>query len=161
MKYKNHLRKLALLSSLALSFIAYGDGTLPLPTVPETKPLEMAATTSSLNAIVDDQASLPSTDSLRACEVTPADSGLQFYKASGSVTKDGIDYVIQGICKNASSSHRVIYATNLADPKKSTVKVWLDGKLDNTTNFRSFNGKMKLTPASTGTDAFSLNRLNF
>ena len=33
MKYMNHLRKLALLSSLALSFVAYGDGTLPLPVV--------------------------------------------------------------------------------------------------------------------------------
>jgi len=47
MKYMNHLRKLALLSSLALSFIAYGDGTLPLPVVLDGDFTQLAEVTGS------------------------------------------------------------------------------------------------------------------
>lgn len=103
MKYMNHLRKLALLSSLALSFsvAVQADGTLPLPfdSKAENLPLELAADTSNLTLRISTMGNTP-TAGLQPCERTE-----EYYTATGTLTIDvNSDVNVKGICKPKTAS---------------------------------------------------------
>jgi hypothetical protein len=97
MKYMNHLRKLALLSSLALSFsvAVQADGTLPLPfdSKAENLPLELAADNSNVKLTISRMGYVPA-PGLKPCEKTE-----DFYTLAGTLeTDDGNKLQVKGIC---------------------------------------------------------------
>jgi hypothetical protein len=101
----NHLRKLALLSSLALSFVAYGDGTLPLPVVLDgdfTQLAEVAGSPLSLN--LQRENASPSVPNIpgygNPCDVS---TDYVFRSVSGTV-KIGNDVLnVYGVCNYLSA----------------------------------------------------------
>jgi hypothetical protein len=141
----NHLRKLALLSSLALSFAVYADGTLPLP-------LEMTDPDLALTLNVESVADTPRTSPLvvngtriQACK-TPTD---ELYTATGSVLYEGSAYTVLGVCKPKTNPLKRTIVTTDADTTRITT---LDGTADST--FSTFAGKLShkfLVAPATGT----------
>jgi hypothetical protein len=133
MKYMNHLRKLALLSSLALSYSVYADGTLPLP-------LEMTDPNLALKLNVETVDSTPRTRPLlvnglrvQAC-TTSTD---ELYTATGSVSYDGTEYTVLGVCKPKTNPLKRTIVTTDPDATRITT---LDGTADRT--FSTFAGKL-------------------
>lgn len=109
MKYMNHLRKLALLSSLALSFsvAVQADGTLPLPIASNEKlPLKLAADTSDMTLTIRSMEGLakPQKAALNA-EPCGREKDVEYFKASGTLSR-GIgspSIEIYGVCKPRTS----------------------------------------------------------
>lgn len=136
MKYMNHLRKLALLSSLALSYAVYADGTLPLP-------LKMSDPDVGLTLKVDTVGNTPRTVPLavNGLEIQPCQPTEELYTATGSVNHDGDQYKVLGVCKNKRNTlKRTIVTTDLDATRVTT----LDGTAD-TLSFSTFTGTLSHT----------------
>ncbi len=124
MKYMNHLRKLALLSSLALSFsvAVHADGTLPLPLpiADGTLPLEMEDLDVNLKVAIKrmDLTTLPNNiNGVEPCAKTE-----QLHFATGEVAHQGNALTLVGICKtkNESTKLNIVSRTVVAIPKGQT-----------------------------------------
>jgi len=105
MKYMNHLRKLALLSSLALSFIAYGDGTLPLPVVLDgdfTQLAEVAGARLQLNLQRENVS--PSVPNIPGYGNPCNESDVYIFKSVTGTLKIGTDILnVYGVCSYTSA----------------------------------------------------------
>lgn len=126
MKYMNHLRKLALLSSLALSFTVHADGTLPLPGIKD-RPIELIGIAKMSNVLSE-------ADNVRlemrvdgtetAADISgfgnPCELNATFHDVGGSVLHGNVEFNVAGICvpKGAISTspsgsvQRTVVATN-------------------------------------------------
>jgi hypothetical protein len=131
----NHLRKLALLSSLALSFslTLQADGTLPLP-IDQSKeklPMELEADTSDLTLRIDNMQNVPTAQPLSPTRIQPCARTDQFYSARGTVTRSGNSLNVVGICKpTADDSTRTVVAIDATTVTKASQFVLLQGTLD-------------------------------
>jgi hypothetical protein len=142
MKYMNHLRKLALLSSLALSFsvAVKADGTLPLPLEMTDPAVELTLAVTTL----DIQPRMPfETNGVKAC--APSDVA---YTATGEVVHGFDEYEIVGVCiPKVGTSKRTIVTTD----KQATRYTILEGTADDTAKFSTFTGvlshKLFMTPS--------------
>ncbi len=153
MKYMNHLRKLALLSSLALSFsvAVQADGTLPLPmdTSKETLPLNLQDQVVDLRVEIDSMATAPSIQlPAGAIRLLPCATTDEFYAAEGRVFQEGIQRNVVGICKpKGQISSRTVVAVNAdaIELEDATSLALLQGtlKMNGTkTAFTQFKGKL-------------------
>ncbi|HYX37058.1 MAG TPA: hypothetical protein VE954_28485 [Oligoflexus sp.] len=162
MKYMNHLRKLALLSSLALSFslTVQADGTLPLP-IDQSKeklPMKFEADSSDLTLRIESMMAAPA--GKLPTPIQPCGSSETLYSASGTV-KQGIEelYVV-GICKPGTNSlSRTVVTVDAKTLTKATQFVLLQGTLGVETDqdpitgavvssTRSLTGVMNVKPFS-------------
>lgn len=152
MKYMNHLRKLALLSSLALSFsvAVQADGTLPLPIADGTLPLALEDQNVDLRVALDDMDFNTISDTIngkKACARTES-----FYPAAGAVSHGTKNLKLVGICKlqNEPKTLKVVNRTVVAVPEgqdatnasaivRMTGSVKLNTKGD---DFETFKGTM-------------------
>jgi hypothetical protein len=103
----NHLRKLALLSSLALSFsvAVQADGTLPLPLpvgANKALPMEMAADTEDMTLRVEYMAPTSSSQ-LKALSAEPCGKFSDYYVATGNLIRkvgtQSSKMNVRGVCK--------------------------------------------------------------
>jgi hypothetical protein len=136
-----HLRKLALLSSLALSFTVYADGTLPLPLEPE-QPFEMMDASVNLTMKIDSQSKLvsrqPAVNGISPCLTTD-----EFYKVTGTVIYDGNPLRAVGVCKPVGKTlKRVVVAVDA----EQTQYTLLDGAADNLISIAKFYGTITAKP---------------
>lgn len=113
MKYMNHLRKLALLSSLALSFAVRADGTLPLPGI-EIRPIKLVgnvkmeqplteADNTRLELRVQNFDSAPTAANVPGFG-NPCERGAAYYEGSGTVTQGNESFPLAGVCVPRGSS---------------------------------------------------------
>jgi len=155
MKYMNYLRKLALLSSLALSFAVYGDGTLPLPMQSDPtsiQPLVMTDLDQNIELKIGKMAKVvsaqPSVNKIQPCATTD-----QFYAANGTVSVLNQAMTVLGICKATSPMKRIVVAIDNANSSNATQYILLDGSIDNASSLTKFAGTIKnklLVPALNG-----------
>jgi hypothetical protein len=144
MKYMNHLRKLALLSSLALSFGVQADGTLPLPIQDTTKelPLNMQDPSVDLTVRIDNMNFNPGAQPMVG-GVQPCGRTEEYYGASGYVFHEGNTRNVIGICKpRMDSLNRTVVAINSDSVSDASALVLLQGNLDAKTSFKHFKGKL-------------------
>lgn len=134
MKYMNHLRKLALLSSLALSFTVYADGTLPLPgtSLPLTLVSDLngsltEAAPADVTVSITTIASASSTPNIPGFS-NPCTASNPFYKSTGSTSVGDNDFDAIGVCIPLSKTdkRRVVVATD------GSTLVLLDGTAQTT-----------------------------
>ncbi len=158
MKNLKHLRKLALLSSLALSFGVQADGTLPLPLQVERYPLAMDG---NVDGVATLNLKIGSLDNVPAVEpkiptVAKLCGGTDlFYSASGSLVlnsgKPSAERLkVYGVCApsdsaaDATVTRRVVIATDdsAATPQAANKLVKLDGIVaaDATKTLSGFSG---------------------
>ncbi|MDQ3230630.1 MAG: hypothetical protein M3Q07_02335 [Pseudobdellovibrionaceae bacterium] len=172
MKYMNHLRKLALLSSLALSFAVYADGTLPLPGIssgilkgtvvmeqpinpmgPEAAPSTLEVTISFL----DEKASVAKIPGI----ANPCDPGPSFREGRGTVTFANKTFTFKGVCvpEGAISTElegsvpRIAVATNGAELLLLSGNVAYTGS-----QMTSFSGKLIYEGELQGSGEFILRK---
>jgi hypothetical protein len=131
MKYMNHLRKLALLSSLALSFGVYADGTLPLPLNMVDPNVDMELDVRSLQ-----KRTSPFIDNsgVQVCKTSD-----ELFTASGSVTLGTDKYKVVGVCRpKLDPLARTIVAQYTGIPGFTV----LEGRTDDAQSFTTFTGSM-------------------
>jgi hypothetical protein len=158
MKYTKHLKKLALLSSLALSFGVKADGTLPLPVSQEDLPLAMSGNVEGLSSIslsINNLQNIPNTNPVIGRSVgNPCSASDLFYNAVGTITMDAETLYVRGVCAPATkpdvSTRRSVVATDGSIGLNGTSKklVLLDGMVavGSTSTLSSFTGNMKIQP---------------
>jgi hypothetical protein len=134
----NHLRKLALLSSLALSFsvAVQADGTLPLPIgANKALPMEMAADTADMTLRVASMGLTP-TSQLKALNAEPCGKFSDYYAATGDlIRKVGTQtsrMTVRGVCKPQTQPGVETYSRTVVAqaPSPSTDFVLLTGTLE-------------------------------
>jgi hypothetical protein len=142
MKYTNPLKKLLLLSSLALSFAVHADGTLPLP-------LEMADPAVDLTMNVSSMSNSPRSpliaNGVQACASTDL-----VYAATGTVMLESNRYIIKGVCKPKLDTSKRTIVTMDNQSSRFTI---LEGRADDLQAFTTFTGvlshKLLGTPGTT------------
>lgn len=139
MKFQKALVKLALLSSLALSFGVKGDGTLPLPI--DQLPLELEGSVNDLPGLglqFLQVSNVPSEISTIGENQTPlCNEGEDFFEAKGTLNYTGKKWVLSGICKprlatDTLASNRTVIAADgklLGDKANALKLVKLQGKI--------------------------------
>lgn len=150
MKYMNHLRKLALLSSLALSFsvAVQADGTLPLPIgANKALPMEMAADTADMTLRVEYMALTPSSQ-LNALNAEPCGKSSDYYTATGNLIRKAGDKTstmkVRGVCKPQTPQGVETYSRTVVAqaPSPATGFVLLNGMLEVEEVVNPANGNM-------------------
>jgi hypothetical protein len=157
MKYMNHLRKLALLSSLALSFTVFADGTLPLPGVEGVKvilkgtvlmeaPVTEAANP-TLEVAIDYLTNTPSAGN------SLCDRGATFWEAEGTVNFGNRTFSLAGVCvpKGGSSSLESGAVPRVVVGTDGVETVRLSGTVSyNSNRMTSFSGTLVVDGESNG-----------
>jgi len=155
----NHLRKLALLSSLALSFSVKADGTLPLP-VGNKLPLEMADSTlgdrlamsiENMSTNAEAQPSIGGT--------VPCKAGDEFKSAVGSVTLNQQTLNVLGVCapKTAAGSAALRRTVVTSDQGEQTF-ILFNGNIDDLKTMKRFSGSISVSPLAPGVGPEALPR---
>lgn len=165
MKYMNHLRKLALLSSLALSFsvAVQADGTLPLPIADGTLPLELADDTVDLRVAIGDMKFNTMVDNFSGSQACAQTEDL--YPATGTVLHGDKKMDLVGICKLKKEplTLKVVNRTVVAipageKPATASALIRMTGSVKRNatlTDFETFKGTMttkvlSASPVTTG-----------
>jgi hypothetical protein len=148
----NHLRKLALLSSLALSFsvAVQADGTLPLPIVELTPPLVLADDNVDLRVSINNMKPVTILDNFNGTQA--CNPGEELYVATGKVFHGVNQMDLVGICKlkKEPATLPVVNRTVVAIPtgeksKTASVLIRMAGTVQRNatlTDFETFKGTM-------------------
>jgi hypothetical protein len=169
MKYMNHLRKLALLSSLALSFTLHADGTLPLPGMKD-RPIELIGI-AKMNQVLTEAGNIRLEMKVDSTETAadisefgnPCELNATYHAVGGTVTHGILGFDVAGVCipKGATSTStsgtlpRTVVATD------GSRLLLLSGPVTYSNNvIVKFSGNLILKGATEEIMKFELNPIN-